>query len=183
MKKAPAFIFGLLLLLLLAAASFAIGAARGYRQEKTQVESAMASLDALFSGRVEAGYNLLTVARRHLPKSDPMIKAVEADILDLSAQGQLQRKTEANIRLETHAKDLLKALEQTPTVRADLRDLAYVTGLLPQALDQSAQWADAAKYNQAAEAYNERLNGSIAGRIARLLGVTEAALFLPEGRP
>jgi hypothetical protein len=182
MKKAPAFVFGLLLLLLLTAASIAVGATKGYQQEKAQVESTMASLDALFSSRVETGYNLLTVARRHLSKDEALLKAVEVDILDLSSQGQWQRKVEANAHLETNAKDLLKALEQAPGVQADARDLGYVTGLLPQALDQSAQWADAAGYNQAAKAYNERLNSSITGRIAKMLGVTEAALFLPEGR-
>lgn len=182
MKKAPAFVLGLLLLLLLAAASVAIGAAKGYRQEKAQVESAMASLDALFSSRVETGHNLLTVARRHLPQDEALIKAVEADITELSAGGQRQNKAEANARLETHADELLGMLEKTASVQDDARDLGYVTGLLPQALDQSAQWADAAGYNQAAAAYNERLNGSFTGRVAMLLGVTEAALFLPEAR-
>lgn len=183
MKKAPAFVLGMLLLLLLAAASIAVGAAKGYRQEKAQVESAMASLDALFSSRVETGNNILTVARRHLSRDEALLKAVEADILELSARGQRQQKAEANARLETHADDLLKVLEQTGSVQDDARDLGYVTGLLPQALDQSAQWADAAGYNQAAKAYNERLNSSITGTIAKILGVTEAALFLPEARP
>lgn len=57
--------------------------------------------------------------------------------------------------------------------------MGYVTGLLPQALDQSAQWADDGMYNEAAGAFNKRLNGSFSGFLARLLGMTEAALFTP----
>ena len=68
-----------------------------------------------------------------------------------------------------------------PGVQADARDLGYVTGLLPRGLEQSAQWADAGQYNKAAAEFNNRLNGQVNGRLARLLGVREAELFPPGG--
>lgn len=179
MRKTPAVLLGLVILLALVAAALSIGAVRGYREEKTQVESALASFDAVIGSRVETGNNLLTVARRHLPQGDAQLEAVAKDVGDLSATGQWQQKMSANARLEADAKALLKALEALPSVQEDSRDMGYVTGLLPQALEQSAQWADAGKYNEAAAAYNQRLNGSFSGWLARFFGATPAALFTP----
>ncbi|MDD4081109.1 MAG: hypothetical protein PHP02_06815, partial [Eubacteriales bacterium] len=159
--------------------SITIGAVKGFRQEKAQVENALGSLGPVFTTRVETGNNLLTVAHRHLPPGDERVEAVARDVRELSAQESLPFRAEANTRLEENAKVLLAHLENTPSVQADSRDLSYVTGLLPQALDQSAQWTDAGSYNQAALAFNDRLNGTFAGFLARLLGETEAQLFTP----
>ncbi len=179
MRKTPAYFLGLVILLALVAASLSIGAVRGFREEKAQVESALGSLDAVIGSRVETGNNLLTVARRHLPQGDALLEAVAKDVSSLSAQGLWHQKMAANAQLEADAKALLKALEALPSVQEDSRDLSYVTGLLPQALDQSAQWADAGRYNEAAADYNKRLSGTFSGLIARFLGVAAAPLFNP----
>ncbi len=179
MRKAPVFLLGLIILLVLVASALSIGAVRGYRDEKAQVESALTSLDKVFGSRVETGNNLLTVARRHLSGEDPMLLAVERDVKALSEKALWPKKMEANLQLEKDAGALLKALEARPSVREDSRDLGYVTGLLPQALDQSAQWADAGRYNEMSAAYNERLRGSFSGWLARFFGVGEAELFKP----
>ncbi|HSK67985.1 MAG TPA: hypothetical protein VLA21_01855 [Candidatus Limnocylindria bacterium] len=183
MKRSSAAVLGVLVLLAFAAASLAYGAYKGYGAEKARVESALTSLDATYSARVETGNNILTVARRHAASDHPLLAAVRDEVTALSASGPRPQKAQANARLEESARALLKELEALPSVRQDARDYAYVTGLLPQALDQSAQWADAAKYNEAAAAFNQRLTGTLAGRLARLLGISEAAVMSAAGRP
>ena len=179
MRKVSLTFLAILLLFVFTAASVTIGAVKGFRQEKAQVDSALGSLGPLFATRVETGNNLLTVAHRHLPPENALVEAVARNVQELSAQGPLPLRAQANTHLEENAKALLAALENTPGVQADSRDLSYVTGLLPQALDQSAQWTDAGSYNQAAMAFNERLNGTFSGFLARLFGEAEAQLFIP----
>lgn len=169
------------LMLLLLFAAVAIGAYRGFAGDKAQVELALNSLAGVLETRVEMGHNLLTVAGRHLNDSDPLIQTVENDLAELSGQAPLLEKASVNERFAQNADALLKALEASPGVRADERDLGYVTGLLPRGLEQSARWADAAQYNKAAAEFNNRLKSQLNGRLAMLLGVREAELFTLGG--
>lgn len=173
----PAFIMMLVLL----AAAFAIGAYRGFQEDKAQVETALTSLNAVFTTRAEMGNNLLVVARRHTNQNEPLVKAVQADVSALSSGGSLPEKAAANERLSQDAQALLQLLGNKDSVKADARDLGYVNGLLPRGLEQSAQWADAGKYKKAVEEFNQRLNGQLRGRAAKLLGVREAELFTLSG--
>ncbi|NLG58368.1 MAG: hypothetical protein GX540_08145 [Clostridiales bacterium] len=179
MRKFPFSVLAIVLALLMVAAALFIGAVKGSRVEKAQVESALGSLGTVFTTRVETGNNLLTVARRHLPQGDERMAAVARDVQALSSQASLAARTRANTSLEENARALLAILKDSESVQADSRDMAYVTGLLPQALDQSAQWTDVGSYNEAAGAYNDRLNNTFSGLLARLLGQTEAELFTP----
>ena len=179
MRKAPLIVLGTVLMLLLVVASLFIGALRGYQQEKAQVESTLGSLETVFSSRVETGNNILTVAERHLPREDALITAVKQDLQALTSNSPFPERAKANDSLEQNARALLSALQGTASVQADSRDLGYVTGLLPQALDQSAQWSDARYYNEAAEAFNNRLSGSFAGTLAMLLGQKPVQPYTP----
>lgn len=180
--KGRAFLAFLAMLLMMAAA-FGIGAYRAYFDEKLQVELAMSSLTDVLNSRVEMAYNLLTVAGRHLNEGEPLLGAVRGHLDVLEGSGGLRAKATANEQLTRDSKALLKLLEESPSVQADERDLRYVTGLLPRGFEQSAQWADAGAYNEAARAYNERLTRSASGLAARLLGIEEAEYFTarPEG--
>lgn len=166
------------LMLVLLSAAVAIGAYRGFSGEKAQVELALDSLAGVLETRIEMGHNLLTVAKRHLSASDPMIQAVVNDLAELSGQAPLLDKARVNERFTLDADALLKALEASPGVQADGRDLGYVNGLLPRGLEQSAKWADSAQYNKAALEFNNRLKGQLNGRLAMLLGVREAELYV-----
>lgn len=172
-RAVPAF----LAMLLLLALAFGIGAYRGMYNERLQVELALSSLQDVLETRVEMGNNLLTVAGRHLDGEDPLVKAVREDISLLSGEGSLPGILSANQRLARDGKALLAQLESSPSVQTNEQDLFYVNALLPRGFEQSAQWADAAQYNQAARAYNARLKGTITGLAASLLGVEPAALF------
>ncbi len=174
-------ILAFFLMVILISAAFAVGAWRGFTGDREQVELALDSLSDVLDTRVEMGQNLLTVARRHLQKDHPLIKAVEKDIAELSGGSALLKKAAINERFTADADALLKELEASPTVQGDARDLSYVTGLLPRGLEQSARWADAGQYNKAAQEFNSRLNGQLNGRLAKLLGVREAELFSAGG--
>ena len=177
MKGTARAVLAFLAMLVLLALAFGIGAYRGLYNEKLQVELALSSLQDVLDTRVEMGLNLLTVAARHLAEADPLMQAIREDIGLLVPGGSLEDIASANDRLSQDSKALLQRLEAQPSLQADERDLRYVTGLLPRGFEQSAQWADAGRYNQAARAYNERLTGTLTGQVAWLLGVEEAALF------
>ncbi len=185
MNYTPRAILAFLLMLALVVAGVGWGAYRGFSQDKAQVETALGSLESVLSTRAEMGHNLLVVARRHRQDApdviDPLIRAVEKDVGELESALPLMEKAAASGRLSRDGGALLDALEESPGVQADARDLGYVTGLLPRGLEQSAQWADAGQYNKAAAEFNNRLNGQVNGRLARLLGVREAELFPPGG--
>ena len=166
-----------LLMLLLMAAAFGIGAYRAHFNERIRIDQALESLKEVLTARIEMGNNLLTVAGRHLDASDPMIISIRAQIGILSGQASLSEKAAANQQLTIDSKALLDILEHTASVIQDGRDLNYVTGLLPRGFEQSAQWADASAYNTAARAFNDRLNSSFSGRIAQFLGVEKAEFF------
>lgn len=164
-------------MLLMLAAAFGIGSYRSYLDEKLQVEMALGSLNDVLASRVEMGHNLLTVAQRHLDREDPLLVTVRADIAALNAPGSLAERAAANEQLTTHSAQLLSRLAGLQSVQDDRRDLGYVQGLLPRGFEQTAQWADAEKYNSAAVRFNERLAGNLNGRLAGLLGIEPAEVF------
>lgn len=170
-----------LAMLLMLAAAFAIGSYRSYLNEKLQVELALGSLNDVLTSRVEMGNNLLTVAQRHLDREDPLLVTVRADIAKLDASLSLDTRAAANEELTVHSGRLLDTLAGLPSVLEDKRDLGYVSGLLPRGFEQTAQWADAGKYNSAARQFNERLSTRLNGKIAGLLGIEPAEVF--EGGP
>ena len=177
MKGSARTVLAFLAMLVMMLAAFAIGAYRGYFNDRLQVELALSSLSDVLTTRIEMGHNLLTVAGRHLDEEEAMLQSVKKDIADLSSSVTLDAKASANERLTRDSKALLILLENTDSVKADQRDLRYVTGLLPRGFEQSAQWADAAQYNAAANEFNTRLEGTINGRVAQLLGIDTAELF------
>lgn len=174
--KGRAFLAFLAMLVMLVAA-FAVGAYRGYFNDRIQVELALSSLSDVLQARIEMGYNLLTVARRHLPEDDALVVSVQGSIRTLEGDAGLAAKAAANAQLSRDSRDLLNKLEGMDSVQTDQRDLRYVTGLLPRGFETSAQWADAEAYNSAVREFNKRLNTTLNGRVAKLLGVMDAETF------
>jgi hypothetical protein len=166
-----------LLMLLLMAAAFGIGAYRAHFDEKVKIDQTLGSLNEVLTARIEMGNNLLTVAGRHLDAEEPLIISIRTQLANLSGQVSLSEKAAANRQLTIDSKALLDVLEHTASVIQDGRDLNYVTGLLPRGFEQSAQWADASVYNTAAKAFNDRLSGSLSGRIAQFCGIEKAEFF------
>lgn len=154
--------------------AFVFGAYQGWSNEKAQVNEAYPGLESMLQYRVEAANNLLTVARRHLDAEDELVKKVTADRDALSGrQGlkEMKKKAAANEALTRDAEALLEKLAATESVRNYNRDQMYVENTIRQQFEESESKAAGAQYNEAARAFNESLNGSFSGWIARLMRV------------
>lgn len=154
--------------------AFVFGAYQGWTNEKAQVNEAYPGLESMLQYRVEAANNLLTVARRHLSADDELVKKVAEDKDALSGrQGlkEMKKKAAANEKLTEDAEALLQKLAATDSVRTYNRDLMYVENTIRQQFSESELKAAGAQYNEAAKAFNDSLQGSFSGWIARLLRV------------
>lgn len=165
------------LMICLVCAGLVIGAYKGWSGERAQVEQLQSSLDAMLGTRVESAYNLLTVARRHLPADDALLSAVAADRDTLEGSAGLADKAAANARLTADGKALLAALAALDSVQQDDRDRMYVESYLTQMLEESEEKTAGANYNLAAAQFNSSLRGSLSGRLAMALGVRTAQEF------
>lgn len=154
--------------------AFVFGAYQGWTNEKAQVNEAYPGLESMLQYRVEAANNLLTVARRHLSADDELVKKVAEDKDALSGrQGlkEMKKKAAANEKLTEDAEALLQKLAATDSVRTYNRDLMYVENTIRQQFSESELKAAGAQYNEAAKAFNDSLQGSFSGWIARLMRV------------
>lgn len=170
-----------ILLIVLVVFAVGFGAYRGWSQERTRVEETYAGLENMLHTRVEAAYNLLAVAGRHLDQADEEVKAaarrVEADRDILEGTAALRRKAAANEALTEDAKQLLSGLSGMASVKAYGNDQWYVDSYLPQMMEQSEEKTARANYNTAAAEFNKKLNSTFSGMIARVLGIRPAEVF------
>lgn len=153
------------------------GAYKGWRDERVQVEQSVAGLQEMLSVRREVAYNVLSVANRHLPEDDESVTSLRQDTDALGRRSTLTERAALNAKVERDATLVLEKLASLESVKADDRDLMYVSALLPQALEQSAKLTEQAAYNQMAEDYNHRKQRSLSGRLAGLLGIADAEVF------
>ncbi len=171
------------IMVILMAAGVVIGAYRGWSSERALVNETRAGLESMLQTRVESAYNVLAVAKRHLPEDDEAYLRVVRDRNDLEggsnpAWDNLSQKAKANDALTVDAAALLDKLAQLDSVKKDSRDNMYVTSYLPQMLAQSEQKTAGAAYNEAAADFNGRMNKTFSGWLARmLLGIKPAAEF------
>lgn len=166
------------IMVVLVIGSVLFGAYKGWTEEKAHVDATYAGLESMLQTRVETAYNILTVARRHLPDTDEAVQRVAMDLSQLdSPYAALPRKAEASEALTADAAALLKALGQLPTVQGDSRDLMYVNNYLPQMLAESEAKTEGAAYNQAAAEFNGRINRTFSGFLAKLMGIHPAEVF------
>ena len=184
MKLKTGWAFALMVILVVGSVIF--GAFRGWTDERARVNETYAGLESMLQTRVESAYNVLAVAKRHVPETDEAYQRVSRDLSDLeggskqaeSDASSLARKARANDALTVDANALLDQLAQMDSVKKDDRDLKYVTSYLPQMLAQSEEKTAGAAYNQAAAEFNSRMKGTFSGWIARnLLGIRPAAEF------
>lgn len=184
MRKSSAAVLSTVLMLVMLVAAVVWGAHKGWRQERAQVEQSIVGLEEMLAARREVAHNLLTVASRHLPASDARVAELRRDAEDMGRKNTLTESAVLNNRVEQKAQEILDVLLQTDSVRADDRDLMYVSALLPQALEQTARLTEQAAYNQLAEGFNQRKRQSISGRLAGMLGIEDAEVFaLSEATP
>ena len=149
LKTGTAFVIMIVLII----GSVLFGAYKGWSEEKAHVDATYAGLESMLQTRVETAYNILAVAKRHVPETDEAYQRVSMDLGQLdNAYSDLGRKAEANDALGRDAAALLKTLAELDTVKNDSRDKMYVDNYLPQMLSESEQMTVGATYNQAATA-------------------------------
>ena len=174
LKTGTAFVIMVVLII----GSVLFGAYKGWSEEKAHVDATYAGLESMLQTRVETAYNILAVAKRHVPETDEAYQRVSMDLGQLdNAYSDLGRKAEANDALGRDAAALLKTLAELDTVKNDSRDKMYVDNYLPQMLSESEQMTVGATYNQAAAEFNGRINRTFSGFLAKLMGIKPAEVF------
>ena len=170
------------IMVILIVGSVVYGAFRGWTDERALVNETREGLESMLQTRVESAYNVLAVAKRHVPEDDEAYLRVVRDRNALeSANDDLGQKAQANDALTVDAAALLDKLSQLDSVKNDSRDNMYVTSYLPQMLAQSEQKTAGAAYNQAAADFNGRMNKTFSGWLARtMLGIKPAAEFIAK---
>lgn len=169
----PALAFALMLAMLSCALFY--GAQRHWKGERALVEAEAFVLQEAMDARVETAHNLLTVAYRHMEKDDALCASVSGDLAAMkNASLPLSTRAAACENFIDDAKALLAALAQKDSVINDSRDHMYATLMLPQAVETCQDRSVIEQYDQCAAAFNDGLQGSFSGLLARLSGIGAA---------
>ena len=179
MKLKTGWAFALMVILVVGSVIF--GAYRGWSDERARVNETYAGLESMLQTRVESAYNVLAVAKRHVPETDESYENVKKELAVLEGKGALGEKARANEALTRDAGALLSHMAALDSVKNDSRDQMYVSNYLPQMLAQSEEKTVGAAYNQAAADFNGRMKGTFSGWLARtLLGIKPAEEFIAQ---
>lgn len=169
------------LMVILVVGSVIFGAYRGWSDERARVNETYAGLESMLQTRVESAYNVLAVAKRHVPESNDNYSNVKNELAILEGKAALGEKAKANEGLTRDAAALLNEMAALDSVKKDERDSMYVKTYLPQMLAQSEEKTVGAAYNQAAADFNGRMKGTFSGWLARtLLGIKPAEEFIAQ---
>lgn len=169
------------LMVILVVGSVIFGAYRGWSDERARVNETYAGLESMLQTRVESAYNVLAVAKRHVPETDENYLNVKNELAVLEGKAALGEKAKANEALTRDAAALLNEIAVLDSVKKDERDSMYVNTYLPQMLAQSEEKTIGAAYNQAAADFNGRMKGTFSGWLARtLLGIKPAEEFIAQ---
>lgn len=164
------------------AAAICIGAVGGWRGEREDALADLAAeLSAVLEERAMDAANLSVVAARHLPARDEALtrlQALRAALTDPDAGADAL--IEADRELTALARELGRTLPELASVQASARDQAYVSALT-RALSENTGLTNA--YELLARGFNDRLNRSPTGWIARLFGVAPIAVPSPVPAP
>ena len=179
MKLKTGWAFALMMILVVGSVIF--GAYRGWSDERARVNETYAGLESMLQTRVESAYNVLAVAKRHVPENNENYSNVKNELAVLEGKAALGDKAKANEGLTRDAAALLNEMAALDSVKKDERDSMYVNTYLPQMLAQSEEKTIGAAYNQAAADFNGRMKGTFSGWLARtLLGIKPAEEFIAQ---
>lgn len=153
-------------------AAVALGAYRGWsgqRQEVLEAFSGDATLRDYLEERAMDAANLRVVAARHLDAADPRLaELTQARKTLISPDATVEELAAADAALTALAAQLQQELPQLESVQQSSRDQAYIT-TLTRALMEAQSVTDS--YNAQVESFNQRLQSSLTGKLAQLMGV------------
>ena len=172
---------GACVLIALALVAFGLiyGTLSGYGDERAQVEALWSGengLSDVLSYRGADGLNLCVVARRHLPRDDADVLALEQSAGALRSAADIAAKKEADTALESAFAAVARELESSASFQASERDQRYLSMLEADLSSLGASQA-VSTYNRAASAFNDLLAAPLTGSLARLLGVAPCELY------
>jgi len=172
MKNKLSTILSILVCAVFVAAAVCVGTYRGWSHEREEALAALSSeggLHSLLETRALDAANLAIVAARHLPESNADLRSLrETASLLLSGQADLEQLMLADEAITEVAQRFASELPGLRTVQDSQRDRAYIS-VLTSALSRNTSLQQ--NCGQLVEDFNQRLNGSLMGRLAMLLGV------------
>lgn len=173
MKIRLSTILSIALCVLLCAGALCMGAVRGWGAERDEALSALTAggeMRTLLEYRGMDAANLAVVAARHLPADDAQLTALrKASSTLLSGTEDAEIILQADAVITDVALRFSEELPALPSVQQSSRDKTYVTMLSSQLGKKSGLTHT---YAQLVEEYNQRLESSLTGRLAMLLGVS-----------
>ena len=148
----------------------------GDRQQVADLLEGENGLAGVLSYRGADGLNLCVVAQRHLP-GDGDVAALRATAQKLAnGKGDMAELSSWNGELDAQVSAVRQKLTDSDSFRQSERDQRYLA-MLESDLSSLNQSDLAATYNEAAEKFNHRLNDTLMGGLARLLGVKPCELY------
>lgn len=172
-------ILSILLCAVLVLAALCIGSVRGWSSERADILHTFTQEGEMHTSLQHRGYdaaNLAVVAARHLPADDGDLAALrEGSRTLLSGTEDMALLLSADDDVTNAAMRLADSLPALSTVQDSPRDQTYIS-MLTAAL--STRSSVRHSYTLLVEDFNQRLEGSLLGRLADLLGVNP--LPLPE---
>lgn len=172
MKDSLSTFLCILLTIAMVAGAVCIGAVRGWHNEQVAALEAISvgsDLSEPMRNRGMDAANLAVVASRHLPVKDPdVILLQQAYFKICKTNSSAIERAQADAQISIVAASLAERLPELASVQASQRDQAYITALT-RTLSQPTTFAE--DYATALEDYNVRLNSSLTGKLAMLLGV------------
>lgn len=172
MKETLSNVLCMALTVVLVVGAILLGAVRGWSGEREAAlhsVSAGGELSALLENRAMDAANLYVVAARHLPAADETLTALancRDTLMDERADGQSLALADA--ALTETALALAEKLPALDSVQQSVRDQAYIS-TLTRTLGEATNLTRS--YAAIVEDFNARLNGSLTGKLAMLLGV------------
>jgi len=172
MKKLSAGM-SILITVVLILAGLCLGAVRGFNKERAEVIGLLDGKSGLSDAlmyRGADGMNLYAVAERHIPGTQELeeLRSVSAGMT--APGGTLAEKQELDGKLDGCVSAVLLLLEGTESYQASQRDQQYVT-MLKNDMSELSGHSYYTEYSAAAEAFNQKLESSLMGKLASLLGV------------
>ena len=172
MKNILTTALAILAAIVLTAFAVCIGSVNGWRGERDEAlsfDSHNADLTALVDTRAMDAANLAVVAARHLPEDDKFLTILrDARDVILSGKADMASVLHADAAITDAAAQLARSLPTLATVQAAPRDTVYIS-MLTSTLT-SGQSA-ASLFEGVASNFNSRMQSSLTGRLAMLLGV------------
>ena len=173
MKIRLSTILSIALCVLLCAGALCVGAVRGWSQERSDALSALTAggeMRTQLENRGMDAANLAVVAARHLPEDDADLIALrKASATLLSGIEDAQVILQADAVITDVALRFSEELPALPSVQESSRDKTYIS-MLTSLLGKKSGLTHT--YTLLVEDYNQRLESSLTGKLAMLLGVS-----------